>query len=164
MGKWIFAHGIKAVVILVTDRLCFSIVGIGNNSPGGVPVLRGAVEEFCLSLGFQVVQGQNPGRLYISLQMSARKARQQQQQHLSPNETSHDGPSRERTQGGIRVSMPVPPDVPPPRVPPRPQHSHQHSWEGGRTDAPEESSMSWLTLGMAAVVGFTLIRKFVIGF
>ena len=47
--------------------MCCSIVGVGNNSKGGVQRIRPAVEELCHELNLPVVPEQNPGRVYISL-------------------------------------------------------------------------------------------------
>ena len=55
--------------------MCYSIVGAGHNSEGGIPRLRPAVEELCHELGLQVLPQNNPGRVHISLPPSGNQVR-----------------------------------------------------------------------------------------
>ena len=60
-------------MFLVTNTLCYRIVGIGSHSRDGVQKLKPAVEELCRIRKLQVVEEGNPGRVYISLSTSPRR-------------------------------------------------------------------------------------------
>lgn len=110
-------------MFLVTDTLCYSIVGIGSHSRDRVRRLKPAVEELCRTLKLQVVEEGNPGRVYISLptppqkdqirkaqtppqRATARRTSERQQQQPQKGISSGESPHHRRSSSTFRYWTP----------------------------------------------------------
>lgn len=173
-------------MFLVANRPCYSIVGKGEHSKDKIPKIKPAVVEYCRRRGLEVSVGKtrgrlNQGRLYIHLQNSLPTSVKQDKkmethaprQPASTRRRSVKKPLKQRISSGPSDNIPsvsgtlcganVVSAAPPQPVPPvdvRPPAPTPHV-QGESPKVPKESSPNWVLWGLVAVVGISLVRKYV---